>query len=138
MTHAEASITHPPMPPRFVEVLDVASEASGAISQLLQSGSDLASDLRINISSYINATTSEYDFKVVGLLFEKYNLTADRVIHVLSSLNLTESAMPTVPPPNGVAGWLMMSGLLLLCVRSVLVRVLATRFVKRYGHGHRD
>ena len=138
MTHAGASRTLPQMPPRFVEVLDVASEASGAISQLLQSGSDLASDLRINISSYINATTSEYDFRVVGLLFEKYNLTADRVTNVLSSLNLTESAVATVPPPKGVSGWLIMSGLLLLCVRAVLVRVLATRFVKQYGHVHWD
>lgn len=126
------------MPPRFVEVLDVATEASGLLSQLAERASEFASDVRLNITQYINVTTGEYDVDLLGYLAKRYNVSSDDVIRTLSALNLTNTTMSTVPPPSGMAGWLIVAGMGLLASRAALVRLQATRYVRRFGHAHRE
>jgi len=124
------------MPPRFVEVLDVASEASGIISQLASRATDFASEVRLNVSQYINVSTSEYDVNLLAYLSERYNLSTDDVIQSLSALNLTNSTIAQVPPPDGVAGWLILGGVSVLAARALIVRWQARRLVQQYGHAH--
>lgn len=125
------------MPPRFVEVLDVASEASGVFTQLASRASDFASGVKVNISQYINATTNEYDINLLSILSERYNLSTDDVLQTLTMLNLTNTTLAQVPPPNGMAGWLILAGVTLLLSRAVLVRLQASRYVNQFGHSHR-
>lgn len=126
------------MPPRFVEVLDVASEASSVLSQLSSRASAFATNVQFNISQYINATTGEYDYNLLAMLTERYNLSSDDVMNTLSSFNLTNSTLAQVPPPTGVAGWLILAGCGVLVVHTAFVRWQARRFVRQFGHAHAE
>lgn len=122
------------MPPRFVEVLDVASEASSMLSQLSSRAAVLASDVTFNISSYINVSTREYDVNLLAFLAERYNISTEDVVHTLSTFNLTNTNISHVTPPSGLPGWLIGTGLVILTVRGLLVHRQAIQYVNRFGH----
>lgn len=126
------------MPPRFVEVLDVASEASNIFAHAAASVGAFASEVRVNVSEYINVNTSEYDINLVAMLRNKYNLSTEDVLQTLTSLNLHNSTIAHVPPPSGMAGWLIAAGLLVLVLRAVIVRWQARKLVRQYGHAHAE
>lgn len=126
------------MPPRFVEVLDVGSEASSILTQLASRATEFASEVRVNVSQYINATTGEYDVNLLSFLSERYNISTDDVLSTLTALNLTNSTLAQVPPPTGMAGWLILAGACVLLARAIVVRLQATRFVRNYGHTHAE
>ena len=126
------------MPPRFVEVLDVASEASGILSQLASRATELAAEVKVNVTQYINATTGEYDVNLLSYLSERYNISTDDVLTTLSALNLTNSTLAQVPPPNGIAGWLILAGASTLTLRALIIQFQAKRFVKKFGHAHAE
>lgn len=126
------------MPQRFIEVLDVASEASGIFSHFLSRGGDFVSGVSLNISQYINATTGQYDVNLLSYLTERYNISTDDVLNTMSMLNLTNSTIGTVPPPKGMAGWLIVAGVVVLLARAALIRWQAKAFVRKWGHAHAE
>jgi hypothetical protein len=123
------------MPERFVEVLDVASEASSILSQLLAHGQETVSNVRFNISQYINATTGHFDTRLFSAL-EGYNISTDDILQTMSMFNLTNSTLPAVPPPSGVGLWLIGTGTSLLAVRCAIIRWRAQKIVVEFGHAH--
>lgn len=125
------------MPERFVEVLDVASEASSVLSGVLARGQGFASGVRVNFTQYINATAGHFDAKLLNVL-EGYNISAADALETLRLFNLTESALSTVPPPSKMPMWLIGTGTVLLAARYVLIRWRSGKILVEYGHAHAE
>lgn len=125
------------MPERFVEVLDVASEAQSVISELLTRGQEAASSVRFNISQYINATAGQFDARLLSAL-DGYNISTDDILQTMSMFNLTNTTLATVPPPSGVGLWLIGMGVVLLATRCAIIRWRVRKIVAEFGHAHAE
>lgn len=108
------------------------------LAQLSTRATDFATELTFNISQYINVTTNTYDVNLLSSLSERYNISTEEVFQTLTALNLTNTTLAHVPPPRGIAGWLILSGLAILALRTTIVRWQASLFVKQFGHAHHD
>ena len=125
------------MPERFVEVLDVASEATSMINAFLERSQGIATEVHLNISQYINATTGQFDTRIFNVL-EGYNVSSADVLRTMSMFNLSESVIATVPAPTGVGLWFMGLGAGMLVLRYAIVRWRTIKIVAEYGHAHAE
>ena len=122
------------MPPRFVEVLDVQSEIASVFAQVVSSGQELAGRVQFNVSDYFNASTTD---KLVEAL-EAYNISTEDIARTLNVFNLTNTSISEVPPPTGMAGYLIASGVGVLFLRYAIVGAHAKSLVRKYGHAHAE
>lgn len=118
------------MPARFVEVVDVAAEASDTLAQLFANGRGWAGMLSFNISDYLNATTGVDALKQA---FAAYNATPDwEQLGLLGlAMNMTPAELHT---PRGPARNFLSMGLLLLLTRELYIYVATRSILRRYGH----
>jgi len=123
------------MPARFVEVLDVSAEASVMVSKLAAQAGGLASYFKLNITSYINATSGHFDQRLVSVL-EQYNMTKDQISSVMSSLSLdmSNTTLANIEKPKPVAGMLMAIGSVLILAHLIMVHVGSRRLMKKCGN----
>lgn len=116
--------------PRFVEIVDVAAEASSTIASLLAAGQGLAGKLSFNISDYINSTNPQSLIDA----FAKYNITTDALpteyLAWAESINLTNH---TELVPAGRARHYLLMGLAILAAREMYVRVRTKRLLRQHG-----
>ena len=123
------------MPVRFVEIVDVKTEASTTLNSL-----------RDRLASTLNLTSAvELSFTELATLNELQNLATLVNISAISGLsdlvdlidpNLTGVA--NVPPaPIGVARMLIITGLVLLVTREFAVRFKVSLLLKRVGINQR-
>ena len=121
---------------RFVEVLDVGSEASYLFQTMVSKTSGLASDITLNMTKYINATASTVDSSLVSLL-ESYNVSKDDVFEAIEALNLkivNSTLAQKLDKPRPIPSLLMMVGSFLIVMHLVLVNVESKSIVRRFGN----
>ena len=91
------------MPPRFVEVIDLQSEANTIVSSIASKATGAALNLKLNISDYINATAGVFDARLVSML-ESYNMSRDDIFDAMSllNLNMTNSTLSIIEKPKPI------------------------------------
>ena len=124
------------MPPRFVEVVDVAAEASASVAGLLASGHGLWGGLSFNLTDYLNESTTDALWEALAA----YNVSVDALPNDLgdalraAGLNITASEEYV---PEGRARAYMLTGLSLLLTREMYVRWRVSRLLRGHGmHAH--
>ena len=123
------------MPQRFVEVLDLQSEANTILSALATKAGGFTTNLKINVTDYINATSGVFDAKLVSML-ESYNLSRSDIFDTMTllNLNMTNSSLAHIDRPKPIPMYLMSIGSALILAHLVLVNVLSKRLVKEFGN----
>lgn len=123
------------MPQRFVEVLDVSAEAASVINQLASRAGGIASNLKFNVSNYINATANSFDASLV-LMLEKYNVSKDDIFEAMEllNLNMSNTTLANIERPKPIPMYLMAFGSLLIATHLVIVHVGSRRLLAQYGH----
>ena len=126
-----------PMPPRFVEVVDVGAEASSTIAALLERGSGIIGQLSFNVSDYLATNAS-----AAGLweALAAYNVSIDALPRDLGDALRAAGVNITSPEdyvPEGRARTYLLTGLTLLVTRELFVRWRVTRLLWERGmHRH--
>lgn len=123
------------MPPRFVEVLDVHAEAHTLFNSVAVKATGLASNLKFNVSDYINATAGVFDARIVSAL-EQYGVGKDDIFEAMNSLNLqmSNTTFAQIERPRPLPAYLMAVGSIFLVAHLVLVHVQSRRLVSEFGH----
>lgn len=123
------------MPQRFVEVLDLSAEASLVLSRLATQASGLATDLKLNVTEYINATAGNFDSRLVSML-ESYNITRQDIFDTMSllNLNMTNTTLSNIDRPKPISSLLMSIGTTFIFLHLVIVHVSSRKLVSEVGN----
>ena len=123
------------MPQRFVEVLDLSAEASLVLSRLATQASGLATDLKLNVTEYINATAGNFDSRLVSML-ESYNMTRQDIFDTMSllNLNMTNTTLSNIDRPKPISSLLMSIGTTFIFLHLVIVHVSSRKLVSEVGN----
>lgn len=124
------------MSERFVEVLDVGAEASRVLTTLASRAQSTATEIHVNVTSFLNATTHTIDSKVFDVL-ARHNVSREDVLDTLSSLhlNITNTTLAkSVKKPSHTSLNLMLAGIFLIVVHLVLVNVESKSILKRFSN----
>ena len=125
------------MPPRFVEVIDLQSEANTIVSSIASKATGAALNLKLNISDYINATAGVFDARLVSML-ESYNMSRDDIFDAMSllNLNMTNSTLSIIEKPKPIPSYLMAIGSAFIFAHLIIVHVYSRKLVQRFGNHH--
>jgi len=126
------------MPTRFVEVVDVGAETSNIVAVLLSRGHGMVGKLSFNVSDYLDASPLSIDR--LRDAFLHYNITLDSIPEDwrewawASSLGsaLNQTAVE-VPPLNGGARHLVMTGVAMILIREVYVQWKVRSLMRAHG-----
>lgn len=123
------------MPQRFVEVLDVSSEAAAVVNQLALQAGGIASNLKFNVSNYINATANSFDASLVSML-DTYNVSKDDIFEAMDllKLNMSNTTLANIERPRPIPMYLMVFGSLLIAAHIAIVHIGSRRLLAEYGH----
>ncbi len=127
--------------PRFVEVVDVAAEASSTIAALLASGREFTNPYAwFNVSEFLNATSIDS----LRSAFAQYNVTLDSLPdgwRDWATGGLIGAALdvvaPDVPKMPSHARQLILLALAIVVVRELVAHLLARRSLRRFGYSGR-
>lgn len=127
------------MPQRFVEVLDLQSEATTILESLASKTSGITTNLKLNVTQYINSTAGLFDAKLVSVL-ESYNMSREDIFDTMNllNLNMTNTTLGQLDRPKPIPMYLMSIGSALILAHLVLVNVLSKRLVNDYGNHGKD
>ena len=124
------------MPQRFVEVIDLQGEASGVLSTLIEKAGSVGSNIKVDLSDYINITTGLVDEKLVAIL-ESYNLSSTDILETLHLFDLGISNTTLgrhIDRPRPIPLYLMIIGIALLASHLIIVHVSAKKLVNEFGN----
>lgn len=123
------------MPQRFVEVLDLQSEANTILSSIASKATGAALNLKLNISDYINTTAGVFDARLVSML-ESYNMSRDDIFDAMSllNLNMTNSTLSNIEKPRPIPTYLMAIGSTFIFAHLVIVHLSSRKLVQQFGN----